>query len=590
MKKRTIALIVLALVVIVGIALVWAMVAAFGGGGGKVPSKTILEVDLEVGAIEYAPEDPIAKVLLEGTPRTRDYVDALVRAAEDERVVGLIARIGESGMGFAQIQEIRDAVIAFRESGKPAIAWAETFGEVGPGNSSYYLATAFDEIHLQPSGDVGLTGFHLESPFFAGTLEKLGLTPRLDHRYEYKNAMNTFTETGFTDAHREAMSTLMNSFFDSMVSDVAEARELGEEEVRQLIDRGPFLGQEAVDAGLVDALAYRDVAYDEIRRRAGEDAELLYLGEYLSRAGRPHDEGTRVALIYGVGMVVRGASEYDPVADSVTMGSDTVAAAFRAAVDDEKVKAILFRVDSPGGSYVASDAIWREVVRAREAGKPVIVSMGEVAASGGYFVAMPADKIVAQPGTVTGSIGVLGGKLLTSEMWNKLGVSWDSVQTSDHADMWTGLEDYDETEWQRFQSWLDRVYEDFTAKVAEGRGMPIEEVKELAKGRIWSGTDALDNGLVDALGGVETALELAREAAGLEPGADVELALFPRPQTPFQALFGEGPASSEDRAAAVAFARVMERFRPLVHAAQRVGLIEPRPGVLTVPPEAVPAP
>ncbi|MGH7960196.1 MAG: S49 family peptidase, partial [Candidatus Binatia bacterium] len=359
----------------------------------------------------------------------RDVVAALVQASQDKRVVALVARVDAADMGLAQVQEIRDAILAFRSTGKLAIAHAETFGEFGPGNSAYYLATAFDEIYLQPSGDVGLTGLIAESPFVRGTLEKLGVTPRFDHRGEYKNAMNMFTEYQYTAPHREAVQTIMESLFKQIVQGIATTRKLPEEKVRELVDRGPFLGQQAVEAKLVDGLAYWDQITANVKEKAGKDAQRLSLLKYLRRAGRPYAEGTTIALIYGVGSVHRGKSEYDPLFGGSSMGSDTVAAALRAAIKDEQVKAILFRIDSPGGSYVASDTIWRETIRAKEAGKPVIVSMSDVAGSGGYFVAMSADKIVAQPATITGSIGVFAGKMLTNGLWNKIGLSWDEIHT-----------------------------------------------------------------------------------------------------------------------------------------------------------------
>jgi protease-4 len=577
-KIGLVLILVLVLVVAAGIVL-WALTR---GGKGNVPERTILEVNLDQQLIEYVPEDPLAGLLMEDKLRMLDMVAALEAAAGDERVVALVAKIGGGVTGFAHHQELRDAVLRFRESGKPAIAWSDTFGEFGSGNAGYYLATAFDEIYIQPSGDVGLTGLNAESPFIAGTFEKLGVTPRMDHRYEYKNAMNTLTETEFTPAHEEALGAVIESLFDQMVAGIGERRGKSPEEVRAIIDAGPYLGQEAVEAGLVDGLKYRDEVYDRVEEAAGEDAELLYLNRYAERADGPWDEGETIALVYGVGQVVRGKSEYDPLGGSATLGGDSVAAALRQAIDDDKVKAILFRVDSPGGSYVASDTVWRETVRAREAGKPVIVSMSNVAGSGGYFVAMSADKIVAEPGTITGSIGVLGGKLLTRELWSKLGITFDSIQTSDNAEMWSSLEDYDEAGWARVQAMLDRIYEDFTSKVAEGRELPLERVQEIAKGRIWSGADARELGLVDELGGFSVALGLAREAAGLEPDADVRLKLYPPSKSPFEMLFGKGPDNSEGRAARAAAARVLETLRPVTGVLRQAGLIGPEPGALSM--------
>jgi protease-4 len=334
----------------------------------------------------------------------------------------------------------------------------------------------------------------------------------------------------------------------------------------------------------VDGLGYRDQAFGRAREKAGQDVRLLYLAEYLKRAGRPHTKGDTVALIYGVGGVQRGKSRMDPVSGEFTMGSDSVTAAFRDAIEDEDVKAILFRVDSPGGSYVASDAIWRETRRAREKGKPVIVSMGVLAGSGGYFVAMAADKIVAQPGTITGSIGVLGGKMLTTGLWDKLGITWDEVHTSANSTLWTGTRDYSPAEWARFQATLDRIYVDFTAKVAEGRRLPKDKVLEIAKGRIWTGEDARALGLVDELGGYATALRLAKQAARIDEGKDVKLAVYPRPKSPIQRALEGNPSSSESAAVAAAWTRALDDVRPVVQRLRQLGLWDAGDGVLSMPP------
>jgi protease-4 len=395
---------------------------------------------------------------------------------------------------------------------------------------------------------------------------------RGDHRYEYKNAFNFYTETKYTPAHREATAAVVNSLFGQHVRGIAEARKLSLDEVRALIDRGPFLGQEAVEAKLVDGVAYRDEVYDKVKKRAGDGAELLYSDKYLERADRPHTKGKSVALIFGVGAVNRGKSSFGGLLGDLNMGSDTVTAAFRAATEDKDVKAIVFRIDSPGGSYVASDAIWREVVRARKAGKPVVATMGDVAGSGGYFVAMAADKIVAQPGTITASIGVLGGKFLTSGFWNKVGLSWDEVHTSANATMWTGTHDYSASEWQRFQSWLDRVYTDFTGKVADGRKLSKDRVLQIAKGRIWSGEDAKNLGLVDELGGYATALDLAKKAAGISETEDVNIIVFPKRKKLIEQLLAEGPDNSEREAVEAAIVGTVQAVQPL---ARRLRLLSP---------------
>lgn len=556
------------------------------GAKGKVPSKTILEADLEQPLVEDVPETSFARLTMAERMSLRDVIDAIDRGADDDRVVGLVARVGAAPIGMAQTQEIREAVARFRAHKKFAVAYSETFGEFGPGNGAYYLATAFDQIYLQPSGDVSLTGIFMESPFVKGTLNKLGMSFHGDHRYEYKNALNFYTETKFTPAHKEAMTAIMNSWFNQMKDGICQARGIPPDKFQSVVDAGPYLGQEAADAKLVDGLAYRDQTYGQVKSKAGSGAELLYLDKYLDRAGRPHQRGKKVALVFGVGAVTRGKSDYDPVQGNQSMGSDTVAGAIRAATQDDDIKAILFRVDSPGGSYVASDAIWREVANARNAHKPVIVSMGDLAGSGGYFVAMGADKIVAQPGTITASIGVLGGKLLTTGFFDKIGLTFDEVHEGNNATMFTTTEDYTPAEWARFETWLDRVYVDFTSKVADGRKLPKDKVLEIAKGRIWSGEDAKNLGLVDELGGYDTALRLVKKAIGVPDSDDVNLVVYPRPKKWYEVLAQRENADNSDKEGnAAALARILQDVQPIARKLNALGITgkEDQDDVLKMP-------
>ncbi len=546
----------------------------------SVPERLVLEVDFERGVVENVPDEPVGRYLLKRFLVLRDVTEALNRAAEDRRVVGLVARVGASRMGMAQIQEIRDAVAAFRGKGKPAIAYAETLGEFAPGNGAYYLATAFDRIYLQPSGSVGLTGLISNTSFLRGTLDKLGILPRLARRKEYKTLVNRLTEKKYTDAHREANRSILASLFGQILKGISEARTLPVEEVRSLADRGPFPGKEAVEANLVDGLAYRDEVYGMVRQTTGEDARFLDLGDYSRRVGGPRGKGETIALIYGVGGIRRGKSRYDPASGRFFLGPDTVADAFRSAVEDKEVKAILFRVDSPGGSHVASDTIWREVVRAREAGKPVIVSMGNVAGSGGYYISMAADRIVAQPGTLTGSIGVFAGKMVTTSFWEKVGVSWDEVHTSENADMWSWTRDYNERQWERVQGVLDRIYGDFTEKAATGRRLPKEKLLEVAKGRVWTGEDAKALGLVDELGGFPAALRLAREAAGIPSETGIRVKVFPERRPRWRTLL-EDLLDPRREGASESLVRLLETVQPVVRIAEDMG-IGPPPGGLTM--------
>jgi protease-4 len=550
-------------------------------GTARVPKRVILEADFEQGVIEAIPEEGLARVFMAKKLRMRDVVEALQQASQDSRVKGLVARIGQSGMRLAQVQEVRDAVISFRAAGKPAIAYAETFGEAGPGNSSYYLATAFDAVYLQPSGDVGLTGLIYEQPFIRGTLDKLGIVPRVDGRKEYKSFRYMFTERKYIPPHREEIRQVMDSQFNQLIRGIADRRKLALEKVRSLIDDGPFIGQEAVDAKLVDGLAYRDAVYDTIKEKAGAKSEFLSLAEYRARTRGPNDKGTTIALIYGVGAINRGKSGYNPATGEIIMGSDTVAEAIRKAVEDKDVKAILFRIDSPGGSYVASDTIWREIARAGKAGKPVIASMGNTAASGGYFIAAAADKIVAQPATITGSIGVFGGKMVTTGFWNKLGVTWDEVHTSRNADAWTQTKDLTPEQKARMAKWLDRVYDDFTSKVSQGRALSRDEVEKIAKGRIWTGEDAKRLGLIDELGGWPKALRLVRKAAGLADNAPIRLKVYPEKKILLK-LVRDFNLHVADEETAEELARTLEDLQPLVRSVESFSFGS-RSGVLRNP-------
>ncbi len=433
--------------------------------------RIILNVDLTQGLAEGSQGDRLLRLLVGTEPTLRDALDGIEGAAQDPRVQVLLARVGDDELGLGKIQELRDAVATFRAKGKFAIAYADSFGEFGPGTRPYYLATAFDEIWLQPMGNVGLTGLYAEIPFFRGTLNLLGVAPEFDHRKEYKTAINSLTETKMTSPHREELDALLASLAGQIVHGIAEGRKLPEAEIREAIDRGPFLADEALQAKLVDRLGYRDEVMARARAKAGSGTELTGLTAYLDRAGRPHSEGTTIALIHGSGLIERGAGSANPLTGSRVMAATEITRAFRAAVRDQTVRAILFRVDSPGGSVVASELIWREVVFARERGKPVVVSMGDVAGSGGYYVAAAADKIVAEPATLTGSIGVLAGKIMVADLFDKLGVSTNSAQIGANAAMFSSTSNFSKRAHSRLEAFLDEVYEGFKDHVASGRKM-----------------------------------------------------------------------------------------------------------------------
>jgi protease-4 len=550
-----------------------------------LPGNIVLTADLTKDLPEGPSQDPLLRLIAGNKPTLRDLLDAIEAAGNDPRVKVLLARLGDDELGLAKVQEIRDAVTAFRGKGKLAIAFADTFGEFGPGTRPYYLATAFDEIWLQPIGNLGLTGLYAESPFVKGTLDLLGIVPEFDHREQYKTAMNLLTETKMTPAHREEVEALLSSVAAQIVRGIARGRKLSESEVRQAIDRGPLLAEEAVQAKLVDRLGYRDQLIAHTRARAGSGAELTGLTTYLDRAERPHRDGQTIALIYGTGLVVRGSGAASPLTGSNVMAAAEMTRAFRAAVRDASVRAILFRVDSPGGSAVASETIWREVVFARERGKPVIVSMGNVAGSGGYYVAAAADKIVAEPATLTGSIGVLAGKLVVADLLKKVGVTTDSAQIGANAAMFSPTTEFSARAHDRLEAFLDETYKGFKDHVATGRRMTQQEVEGVAKGRVWSGEDAKARGLVDELGGYEVALRLAKEAAKIPTEAPITLTVFPReeglPELLYNRFFGKDRDREDETGGSGVFDRSLKAVQPLL---QRLEAVLDTPGVLTMPP------
>ena len=504
-----------------------------------VPDGCVLELDLQSAPPESLGFDPFTMLSLGGKPLTlRQAVDALHRAAEDDRVAGLIARIQLSAAAPGPVQELRDAVAAFGKT-KPTLAWAETY----PGTLSYYLASAFREVWMQPSGTVGLIGFATSALFLRGALDKAGIEAQFVARGEYKSAANLFTQDSYTDAHREADTALIGSLHAQVLRAVAESRHLDAAAVDALADKAPLLRDAAVSGKLVDRVGFRDEAYARIAELTGapaaadgEDAPpRLFLSRYAKAnaftsappiPGRRSKPGIAVVTLDGPIVSGRGGPQMLPFGNS-NAGGDTIAAALREAVADDDVSAIVLRVNSPGGSVTGSETIWREVVRATEAGKPVIASMGSVAASGGYYVSMAADEIIANAGTITGSIGVVTGKLVSRQLKDKLGVGSDSVRTNANADAWSSNERFTPEQQAHVEAEADLFYADFVERVAAGRKLTVAAVEEIARGRVWTGADAKDRGLVDELGGLRTAIERAKVRAGFAPDAAVRIVNYP---------------------------------------------------------------
>jgi len=492
----------------------------------------LLELDLSRGVVETPTTTPLRALGARAVPALNALLEALGRAERDRHVVGLVAHVGQRPLSLAHSSELRDTVVRFRGSGKVAVAWTESFGELGVGNVGYHLATAFEEIWLQPSGDVGLTGVVARAVFVRDALDRLGVDPQLGQRHEYKTAADTFLRSGMSDAGREMARRLAESATETIVADVAAARGIDPAIVREIVDRAPLTAAEALEARLVDRLGYRDEVYAALRSRLG-DARPLYLERYgrrrerrgaLTRAVTGRNRPV-VALVRASGPIHLGRATSFPWGGP-NVGSDTLGATLRAVGREPSVKAVVLRVDSPGGSYVASDAIRREVLALRGTGRPVIASMAAVAASGGYYIAMPCDAVVAGPATITGSIGVLGGKQVIRDALGRLGVRVDSESVGAHAEMFSSQRPFTDDEWRRLEAWLDQVYADFTDKAATDRRMPVERLRDVARGRVWTGADALAHGLVDRLGGLEDAVGVACERAGLRRD-DVDVRALP---------------------------------------------------------------
>ena len=516
---------------------------------GRRP-RVLLELDLTTAPVELEPEDLVGKLRSRHRPRLRAVLRTLHEAGQDDAVRGLVVKIGGAALPWAIAQEIRAGLVAFAGSGKPTIAWAETIGEGGNGTSDYVLASGCREIWLQPSGELALMGVATETTFLRGALDKIGVEPQLDKRYEYKSAADRIMRSEFTPEGREAVDRVVESLWDGAVETIAQARDLTADAVRTAADRAPLAAEDAVAAGLIDHLGYRDEVYADARLRAGDGAQLLFADQWTPPRTAPQllkrSKGF-VALVEGHGEIVGGRSRSGPRGRQ--LGSDTVSVALRAAREDENAKAVLFRVDSPGGSAVASDTMWREVELARKAGKPVVVSMGAVAGSGGYYISCPADVIVAQPGTITGSIGVLGGKVVIADLLDRVGLGTGIVERGASASMYSMRRGFTDDQQERLAAMLDRVYREFVQKVSDGRSMAYDAVHEVARGRIWSGADALDKGLVDRLGSLRDAAQVARERAGLPHDAPVRPAI----SIPPLARLGR-PKSSEDPRALAATA------------------------------------
>ena len=465
-----------------------------------------------------------------------ETVTALRRAAADKRIVGLVAIVGGGEPGIASVQELREAIAFFRAAGKFTIVYTESFDTTASGLRSWYLATAFEQIWLQPSGDFGVVGIAAQVPFLKDGLDKLGVRFEGGRRMEFKSAPNTFLETGFTTAHRENLQALIDGLFGQVIDDVARTRHLEAVELRRLIDSAPLAPSEALSAKLVDKLGYRDEVMAEVERRAGRKDALYEFRDYLEDSGVRARGGETIALVVVDGAIVSSDEGSSPLTGGRLAVADKLARAIDEAAGDDAVKALVVRIDSPGGSYPASDTIRRAIERAKQKGKPVVVSFGDVAASGGYFAALPADVIVAQRGSITGSIGVFGLKPVIGDLLDSLGIKVETINVGANAAMNSPIRGYTPQQQAVVDRILDRIYADFTRKVGTARKLDATRLDAAARGRVFTGADAKAAGLVDELGGLHLAIAFAKAKAGIDAARETHVRRYPAPKSRIEQL------------------------------------------------------
>jgi protease-4 len=476
----------------------------------------------------------------EPPPTVRSVVESLRKAKVDRRVTSVVIRPTGTAALWGKVQEIRDAIGDFKTSKKPIIAYLEYGGE-----QEFYLASACDKVFLMPTASLDLTGIASYELFLRGTLDKIGAYPDAMHIGDYKTASNQMTERTFTPAHREMAESLNRDLYEQLLKGIATGRQKREAEVRQLIDHGPFLPEDAVRAGLVDDVAYEDEIDDKVSLGRGR---TTFLEHHEYRAVSPSslglNRGPRIAVLYAAGIITSGESSYDSPQGEV-VGSDTIIRYLRKARADDSIRAIVLRVDSPGGSAIASDVIWREVELTR-AVKPVIASMSDVAASGGYYIAMPAHKIVAEPATLTGSIGVVMVKFVIDGTLKKLGMNMEGVSDGRYANLYSPIRPFSPEERAKIQEQMQATYDAFVEKAASGRHTTPEKIDAIAQGRVWTGQQAKQIGLVDELGGLERALAIAKEHAKIGRDTEVELVVYPPKRSLYETLadpFGASDSS-----------------------------------------------
>ncbi len=545
-----------AVVVIGSILISWSISSVVNETDQALPNKMVLQIKLEGGIGDLPKSASFADPFSDNTKTVKNVIDAIYRAKDDPRVDGIYAQMEGGGYAITHVQELRKAIQDFRLSGKFAYIYGTSYSG---GLGSYYLASAFDQRWMQPMGVVMITGLNAEMPFARDVLDTIGIEPQFFQRKQYKNAYDSLTRSEMSAANREATQALVSDIADIITSDISKDLNISEGQFKTLVDRGLYLDQEAKSNGLIDYVAYEDELYKVINKASNGDASIeadyvqfdTYLAEMIEKSGKketifptenknepakPH-----IALIYAVGAIMdtdgnSASSAPSIMVDDGVAAADEISKALRSAADDENVGAVVLRIDSPGGSPVASETILRAIENVKSKGKHVTVSMGSAAASGGYWIAAPADQIFVLPTTITGSIGVLGGKISMQKMWEKIGVNWENVTWGQNARMFSANSPFSESEAERMNAMLDNVYDNFLMRVSTGRNMSIEDVDKIAGGRVWSGTSAIKVGLADQIGGLNEALDFSATQMGGKNRHDTDVVILPKPLSQIEQL------------------------------------------------------
>ena len=533
-------------------------VAVASASKSTMPAAAVLELDLRDGVSDQPSTNPFAAFGGSGLALT-EVVDVLAQAQGDRGVKAVLVRLPESGMTPATADELRQAIRRFRTSGKPVIAHSQGFAPAGAVMSTYMVGAAASELWMQNTASFQAAGFSAESLFLGRAFEKYGVKADFEQRYEYKNAVNEYTQSDYTPAHREAMTAWMQSIYDTALTAAAQDRKTTPAALKAAIEAGPYSAEQALAARLIDKVGQVEEAEAEIKRRAGRHAEIVEFSKYASEKGLREGSGRdAIAIVGGEGAIVTGRAGGGGFGGGSSIHSDDTAEAIYDAIEDRDVKAIVFRVSSPGGSPEASEQILAAVRAARAAGKPVVVSMGAYAASGGYWISSEADWIVAQPTTLTGSIGVFGGKFVLADALGRFGVDLRDISVGgQYADAFSPTQPFTPEQRAAFSASMDRIYDDFITRVATGRKLPPERVREIARGRVWTGAQALPLGLVDELGGLTEAVAKAKSLAKIPADRSVRFKRFPKPQSPWEAISEMFGVQSEAAQALVALGGVM---------------------------------